>query len=483
MRIGSLPQRMLRPCLLAIAAALCVPLPSAAQGNADRPAASVAYAQSRGDMSIALTGDAIITRRLSVYHEPAFLRLRDVIRGATVGFTNLEILLHDFGPDIVPAAESGGTYMRADPAMARELAWMGFDLVSRANNHAMDYGVGGLRATTRAVRAAELVDAGVGENLALARAPGYLESPGGRVALISVASTFADLARAGPQRGDLRGRPGLSPLRYTTVYEVPDSALATLRGVGAALGLRRGGGRDTLVFAGWRFVRGAGYAVHTRPDSSDLAQIVAAVRDARRQADWVVVSSHSHEGAGSRDVPAEFVVALAHAVVDAGADVFVAHGPHVLRGVEIYRGRPIFYSLGNFIFENETVSLQPQDNYASVGLGDDALPADFYDRRNELSAGGFAADSAYWRSVVAVPVFRGGRLEEVRLRPITLGWGARRSQRGRPMLAPPAMAHRILARLQALSRSFGTTIEDRDGIGVIRVSAPGRAGGGPARPR
>ena len=87
--------------------------------------------------------------------------------------------------------------MQADPTIAEELMWMGFDMVSMANNHTGDYGVGGLRRTTQAVEAAGLMHAGTGENLAEARAPGYLETPDGRVALISAASTFPDGSRAG----------------------------------------------------------------------------------------------------------------------------------------------------------------------------------------------------------------------------------------------------------------------------------------------
>jgi len=85
------------------------------------------------EFTMALTGDSIITRALSVYEEPAYLEMIEMIRGADVAFTNLEVLLHDY--EVYPAHQSGGTWMRADPAMAGELAWAGFDLVSMANNH------------------------------------------------------------------------------------------------------------------------------------------------------------------------------------------------------------------------------------------------------------------------------------------------------------------------------------------------------------
>ncbi len=111
--------------------------------------------------TMALTGDSIITRRLSVYQEPEFLKLMDLMRGADVSFTNLEMLFHDY--ESYPMNESGGTYMRAEPALVKELVWAGFDLVSRANNHTGDYGVEGMRTTTKYVGQAGLVQAGVGE--------------------------------------------------------------------------------------------------------------------------------------------------------------------------------------------------------------------------------------------------------------------------------------------------------------------------------
>src|SRR5262245_48068688 len=179
------------------------------------------------DFSFALTGDSIITRKLSVYNEPAFTRIIDLVRGADVAFTNLEMLFHDYEPYAMN--ESGGTYMRAEPALVKELVWAGFDMVSRANNHAGDYGVLGMNLTTKYVAEAGLVQAGVGQSLAEAREAKFLETPKGRVALISVASTFTDHSRAGTTRGDMPARPGLNPLRFTTITTVTPERMATLR--------------------------------------------------------------------------------------------------------------------------------------------------------------------------------------------------------------------------------------------------------------
>ncbi len=211
-------------------------------------------------------------------------------------------------------------------------------------------------------------------------------------------------------------------------------------------------------------------AVVTEPDPSDLKGLTEAIRDARRMADYVVVSIHSHEGApGSREVPAQFLVDFAHATVEAGADVFVGHGPHVLRGIEIYKGKVIFYNLANFVFQNETVTRLPADLYQQYDLGPEASPADLYEARSDHDRRGFAADPLYWESVVARVTFRGGHPAEVRLTPITLGFGHSRWQRGRPESAEPETSARILGRLQKLSQPFGTKIEVQDGRGIITI--------------
>ena len=125
----------------------------------------------------ALTGDSIITRKLSVYAEPAFMRVIGLVRNADVAFTNLEMLFHDYEPYAM--SSSGGTYMRAEPALVKDLVWAGFDMVSRANNHAGDYGVLGMNLTTKYVADAGLVQAGVGQSLAEAREAKFLDTAQG----------------------------------------------------------------------------------------------------------------------------------------------------------------------------------------------------------------------------------------------------------------------------------------------------------------
>ncbi len=429
-------------------------------------------AGSPNEMVFVVTGDSIINRRLSTSSLPGVDKMFGVIRKADVAFTNFETQIHNF--DLAGAQQSGGTYMGSPRFVTDELAWAGFDLLGLANNHVNDYGVDGMRSTLAALAQTKFVYAGVGENLALARRPGYLDTTKGRVALISVAATFPDAIVAGAQRPDMRGRPGLDPLHHSTTYTVTQETYDTLSKLKGPVVPGENGGEESkdgsLSWAGAKYVVGKEIGVSTKADKRDLEELAAEVRNARQQADWVMVSIHAHESAtpAERGKPAEFTVEFAHAMIDAGADMMVAHGPHVLRGIEIYKGKPIFYSMGNFIFENDLVELQPADNYDKVGLGDNALPADYYNKRAKNDTIGFPADRKFWQSVIGEIVYNSDRtLKEVRLHPISMGFGQPRIKRGQPYPAPQAESDQIFKDLQELCAPYGTTVQYKNGVGTL----------------
>jgi poly-gamma-glutamate synthesis protein (capsule biosynthesis protein) len=446
-------------------------------------AIAIAPLLAQRSFTMALTGDSLITMKLSVHTDPPFLKMIELIRGADVAFTNLEMLLHDYEP--YPSTESGGTYMRADPSIAKELVWAGFDMVARANNHSGDYGVEGARITTRHVAAAGLVQAGFGESLREAREARFLDTDKGRVALISTSSTFPDQSRAGVSWGDTRARPGLNPLRFTTTQVVSREQFDALRGALTAAGVPtgRGGGAgegtqpaarqnpSEMMLFGRRFVVGEKAGVHTEPLKDDVEGMAAVVRNASKVADYTIVNSHTHEGGAERYYPPEFFITFAHAMIDAGADVVTASGPHVLRGIEIYKGKPILYGLANFIFENETLQRQPPENYAPLGmtLESGAGVGDFNERRSNNDTIGFPADPRIWESVIAMPKFEGKHLAELKLYPISLGYKKPRPQRGWPMLADAAIARKIIDDVATFSTPFGTAVEFKDGLGVVRI--------------
>lgn len=417
----------------------------------------------------ALTGDSIINRRLSTFRASGVDDMFNVIRKADVAFTNFETLIHDF--TIAGAQQSGGTYMGSPRFITDELAWAGFDLLGLANNHVNDFGVDGMRSTVAALAKTNFVYAGVGENLALARKPGYLDTPKGRVAIISTSSSFPPPIVAGAQRKDMPGRPGLNPVRHTVTYTVPQATYDTLMELRGPLNANMGeDASGPLKFGGAEYVVGEQIKINSRANKTDIEELQASVRDADQQADWIVVSIHAHESANPKDrwMPAEFVVEFAHAMIDAGADMVVGHGPHILRGIEVYKGKPIFYSLANFIFENDLVELQPADNYEKTSLPATSLPSDYFSKRSKNDTVGFPADRKYWQSVVAQVVYDNDRtLQGIRLHPVSMGFGQPRSKRGQPYPSPVAEAEQIFKDLEEVCAPFGTTVSYKNGVGTL----------------
>ncbi len=451
------------------------------------------YAAERRDISLALGGDAMITRRMQAFQEPRFLRLVELLRNADVSLVNLEMLFHDYESSW---QWSSATYTRSDPRNLAELKWMGVDAVTTANNHSFDFSEGGFLTTLEHCREADLAGAGGGRSLDEARAPAYVDSARGRVAIMGATSTFSEQSRAGAGRPDFSGRPGVNALRHHVTHHVPQDVFDTLRRANRELGYaeeqafqRHFGFRGEaealdadreIEFLERKFVADEGFAVRTTLNGEDQAGIGNWIRGAQKQADWLVYGVHCHESGPegefhghSRLSPPHFLVDFARWTIDQGCAAFVGHGPHFLRGIEIYRNRPIFYSLGNFIFQNESVLWLPHEAYHRFNLTFDHTPGDYLDTRSGSGTRAFAADPVFWQSVVAVCSYAGGDLKEVLLYPIDLGFGRPVPQRGRPLLAEEPVARQTLQWLQEVSRPFGTriAIEEQEGdlVGVIRV--------------
>ena len=324
-------------------------------------------------MTFAAAGDIFINRRLPERAYAGFEKLSALIGSAEVRFANLETTIHN--REGYPFPFSGGTWAMSAPEVLEDVKKYGFNIYNAANNHAMDYSHNGLLATMRYLHQYGIRFAGIGENLADASAPVYMDCENGRVALIAATSSFHEAWRAGNQRGDMQGRPGVNPLRFQTKLHVTAEELTALRKIAEKtqidaqqlLDIKEGFAVETpgaFRFGGHEFVESEAPGKETIPHPADLKRITASIQEAKSQADCVMVSIHSHELGGLRkDVPAEFLVTFARACIDAGANVVLGHGPHVLRGIERYHGGAIFYSLGNFLFENDTTTHQPADFY------------------------------------------------------------------------------------------------------------------------
>jgi poly-gamma-glutamate capsule biosynthesis protein CapA/YwtB (metallophosphatase superfamily) len=438
---------------------------------------AVAYREDSGDVTFAFTGDAMPTRRLAVHDEPGFLAVAELLRGADVSIANSETLYHQF--EGYPVADSGlyGTYVTTHPDVIDDLRWLGFDLLATANNHCADYGELGVLANIDNLDARGMPYAGTGRSLTEAVRPRYLQTARGTVALLAVTLTMPPGDhRAGEARGAVKARPGANVLRHTVAHEVPPAAFQSLLDLGAGLGpgrhFRRDG--DTVTFLGRTFTRGAEFRPVAQLNPFDLELNLRWIAEARQLADWVVVSMHCHEAGPTREDPPDFAVSFAHQALDAGGDIVYGHGPHLDRGIELYQGKPVFYALGNFIIQNETIPQQPWDFTQRFGLPPTATTGDAYRVRDARSRGGLAQDPLGLQSAVAEVDFRGGRLAEIRLHPVDLGLGTpERRRAGRPLLAEGAVAATIIERFARLSAPYGTRVElaaQPAPIGVIRIA-------------
>lgn len=453
---------MRRPfALLCAALAVAATTPSSAQAQDDA-------------FTFAAGGDMI-----GPYHpwpapdDAGFTQVAALFRGADLGFANQEGSIFDLERFTgFPAAENGGGTPLQRAGAARTMRAMGLSVVSKANNHATDWGSDGLVATLHTLAAAGLAQAGAGLDLDGARAPAFLPTAHGLVGVVDAASTFPPMAVAGPAitRHGLTSqpRPGLSPLHVHEVRLLPPDQLQVLRTLAGAAGIWNGGSlriSDQL----FRAASAPGFAWEMDP--ADETAILSAIRAARARARFVLFGVHAHETAGGDDPspppdfepmalhradeapspndpePAAFEPALFHAAIDAGADAVVRTGPHVLGGIELYRGRPIFYSLGSLFF-------------------------DFGGRRSYTNAYGEVMQfpPELFETVVPVSTFSGRTLQEIRLHPMQVDAEAGPGG-GMPHPADPAQALRILARLQRLSARFGTRITIENGVGVIRPAA------------
>ncbi|WP_206428668.1 CapA family protein [Mycolicibacterium stellerae] len=425
---------------------------------------------------VAATGDAILTHPISADTSPSFLDLVGLLRDADVTVTNVEMVLPP--PPRHPATTMHGTPLGVDPALLDEFEWLGINLFGLANNHATDYGTDGLAATLDEFDHRKLPYAGAGRTLREARKPRYLDTAGGRVAFIAAGSSNARLALAADPGIEDAGRPGIAPVRVQKTHYVRTDRFEVLRETLAETGVNVTAGHTTapgihfpypdrnvydppppggIAVDGVHFVPDDTPRIQTDALTRDVDALKAVVREAARQADIVLVGLHCHEGIQGRwnnDVPAEFLQPLAHTLIDAGAHAIIGHGPHMLRGIEIYHGRPICYSLGNFVFNLETISAFPVEVYEQQGLPLNSTAADLYD-----VVTGYAAEPRFWESALPEFTFTNGVLTDAVLHPLTLGRDQSRSRRGTPQLAEPQDAQRILAGLADLSRPYGTAID------------------------
>jgi poly-gamma-glutamate synthesis protein (capsule biosynthesis protein) len=263
--------------------------------------------------TLMLTGDVNLMNVIDP--KVPFARIGDTLRGADVLFGNLECCFHE--PAAGHSLEREGFH--APLASADALVVAGFSVVGTANN--VTYGEEAIRSSLGRLDDLGILHTGAGVNRASARAPAIVTHQGVRLGFVQRTSVYW---ATGHEATDTS--PGVAVLAAHTAYEPP--LQTRLPGVPPA-------NRP-----------GIPPVIHTWADAPSLVEFTGDLRALRARAD-VVVASH-HWGL-FEDVLA-YQIEIAHAAIDAGADVVAGHGPHHACAVEMYRGKPIFYGLGSFSF-------------------------------------------------------------------------------------------------------------------------------------
>jgi poly-gamma-glutamate capsule biosynthesis protein CapA/YwtB (metallophosphatase superfamily) len=422
----------------------------------------------KGDFTLVSVGDLLYARPVANSTHSAFREVLDILRKGDVAIGNMEGVFFDLGT--FAGYAPGSPYnLRGEPGIARDLEAMGIDMVSTANNHSNDWDVEGLLAMAKLLDDAGVVHAGDGRTLGDARAAKYFATPKGKVALIATASTFKTGAQAADASDGMPARPGISTLRLREINVVTPETMKRLRAAG---GLPTATGE--LTFA-WNtpyaqqfqkvFREGPKTEYRYEMNTFDRYDILRAIREGKRNADLAVFTIHAHENADGMDDlamgdPANVLIELFHDAVDAGADVVMGGGPHSMRGIEIYKGKPIFYGLAVFLFRGNIVRNQQEQTelYGPQQQPPVVSPA---------ASGGARPN---WNDgFVATTTFRDGAVKEIRLYPLDHERELPLERRAPTRLASPDRARQILEQLQKFSTRFGTQISIEGSIGVVRL--------------
>jgi len=250
-------------------------------------------------------GDILIDREKP---DSIFQHVAETMRSADVTFANCEQMYSDKGqPNLIHASYS-------DPKNIPSLLNAGLDLISLANNHTLDWGPEGLLDTISRLEQAGLPYVGAGKNITEARRPVVLERQGTKLGFLAYSCTGPD----GYEATD--NTPGYAPVRAWTIYEKVDYQPAT---------------PPRIV---------------SFPYKEDLAAMVEDIQNLKKRADVVIVSFHWGQHLIPRIIPM-YCFDISHSAVDAGADLILGGHTHILKGIEVYRGKVIFYSLSNFAIE------------------------------------------------------------------------------------------------------------------------------------
>ena len=423
--------------------------------------------------TILSAGDAILLERFPQSYDSA--PIKEIVEKADARLFNLENVLSDRA--IYASSYCGGTWLLAKEETLDDTLSFGFNGCSFANNHTMDYSYDGLFDTLNAAKKRNLPICGAGENLEKASDYIVIETENGKCALISICATFNDASRAGNPSDYLPGRPGLNPLRFSIEYRITPEHMKALKEISAGTYIdgrrnrsRKGGytpmpPEGCFGFGEYTFRESETEGKVSKVNAVDMARTENTIKKALEECENVIVNIHSHEiKHDTDDEPDDFLIEFCRNCIDAGASAVIGTGTHQLKAVEIYKGKPIFYSLGNFIFQSDKVFCMPDDFREKYKLNYGLTAKEQVAERAKRGNGGLHADVNNFRSLMPLITFEDGKLTKLILYPIRLDMHT-----GLPSLADDEEAKIIYDYLCERNEPFGTKIEMINGTFEVKI--------------
>lgn len=418
--------------------------------------------------TICSVGDAILHVKFSPDYD--ITPIKDILSKADVRLFNLENVISDRA--VFGSTYCGGTWLLAKEDTLDDTLRFGFNGCSFANNHTMDYSYDGMLDTLEAAKKRGLPISGAGRDLEEAADYAVIETENGKCALISICATFNDAARAGSPSADVPGRPGLNPLRFSIEYHITPEHMKALKEISAGTHIdgrrnrSRMGGYTPMPpegcfgFGEYNFRESETEGKFSKVNPIDMARTENTIKKALWECETVVVNIHSHEiKHDTDDEPDDFLIEFCRKCVDAGASCVIGTGTHQLKAVEVYKGKPIFYSIGNFIFQSDVeLFCMPDDFREKYKLPYGLTPSEQIIARSKMGSG-LHGDVNNFRSLMPYMAFEDGKLSYLKLYMLRLDM-----ETGYPALADENESRAIFEYLCKRNEQFGTQIEMKNGV-------------------